>query len=930
MKILLFCCLFIYLFGTNQAATIDSLPTDPFLKTGTLPNGLTYYIRHNPASPGYTSFYLVQNVGALLEEDQQNGLAHFLEHMAFNGSLNFPGKSMIRMLERHGITMNRGINAYTSLNETLYGLDNIPGDKKMTDSCLLILHDWSHLLTLDPKAIESERPVILEEWRTRRDADFRLNAQTIPVLLKGSQYAIRDIIGDTAVIRNFQPEELRKFYATWYRPDLQAILIIGDIDLTRTEQQIKTLFTDIPAPENVPSRPFFELSLNEKFSFIQATDPEASQVKIRVKTIQKDPVSQTTVLNNLKNDLETELFNRLMRERFYETFQRQGIPAMAYSLVRHDALQRGYRALTLTLIPRMGDEEKVLKAALTEKERVKRFGFTNEEIKRVQTALLREAETACSAQNKQPNSFYIEILSQHFLENKPIIAPSDYLGFLRQELPHITSEKLIQDLENWDDGSNYFVSATGPEKMTKLDSAQIHRLLLEPGQMDLKPYREQTAGKLMVKDHLTDGKIIKEASLKQFDIREWTLSNGAKVVFKPLDTDQRIALLAFRKGGTSGCSLEELPAASLLPSLVNNYGIGNLDALQLDKILSVKEVNSEINIRSNYDAIAGQAPSAELETLLQTVWLRFEHPRFDYSVHQGIINRFKAQSMTRGQDPFQCMNDTVAVILGNYNPRTMPLNTEQLEGISLQQIQQLYRKKFGDITGFTFLIVGNGEEKQIKKLVEKYIGSLPASGKSQTVTLNRVPLPGWKTLTKTITLPFTEQKSTVLIHLTGQMDYSLKNEYYLHLLRELIELHCFRELREKDGSVYHVTVQKNFEIIPSGKATLMINFDCAPGREQELSGRVNEIFKTLAQKGPQEAELQKVIQNFKTERQQTFQNNQYWINTLFYRYFYKIDKANDADYNRFYTQSTPKACRLFFQKFREKGHQTEFFFQPRQ
>lgn len=550
MKRLFLLC---FMFSFVCPVEADTFPvSDSLLRTGRLANGLTYYIRHNPVSAGYAGFYLVQNVGALLEEDHQNGLAHFLEHMAFNGSRHFPGKSMIRMLERHGVAFGQGINAYTSLNETLYGLDHVPVGQNMLDSCLLILHDWSHFLNLDSQAMEKERPVILEEWRTRRDADFRLKAQTTPVMFQGSQYAVRDIIGDTAVIRNFHPDELREFYRTWYRPDLQAIVVVGDVDVMDTEQRIKTLFADIPASRQVLPRPFFEIPLEKPFSFVQATDPEAARIRIQVSTLQKSSSAGVSGEDRLKEKLQMELFNRLMRERLYEMFQRQGVPALAYSLVRHDA-QRGYRALTLTLIPRAGDEEKVLKAALAEKERVKRFGFTEEELKRARTALLKEAESAVSQQDKQPDGFYVEQLSQHFLENKLLLSASAWFEGMRRELPRITSQELLAKLKAWDDGRNYRVSVTGPDDMVRLDSDGIRQLLLSAGELSLSPYEEQPEITLTITDSLSGGKIIKETIQKQSGAKEWVLSNGAKVIFKPLPTEQRISILAFRK--------EELPAA---------------------------------------------------------------------------------------------------------------------------------------------------------------------------------------------------------------------------------------------------------------------------------------------------------------------------------------------------------------------------------
>lgn len=917
----------IFIFGYNQAENLQDTLSGLSFKTGRLSNGLTYYIRHNPASAGHTSYYLVQNVGALLEEDHQNGLAHFLEHMAFNGTLHYPGKSMLSMLEKQGITLNRGINAYTSLNETLYGLDNVPNAPGMADSCLLILHDWSHFLSLDKNAIEAERPVILEEWRTRRDADFRLKAKTTPVWMKGSRYAVRDIIGDTTVIKNLQQEDLRKFYRTWYRPDLQAILIIGDLDPEQTEQLLKKQFADISAPPNAPGRPFFEIPLNEKFTFVQATDPETPRVRIRISTRQRATDTTTSPEAVLLENLQTELFNRLMRERLFGMFRQNNIPALGYSLVRHTP-ERGYKALTLTVIPRPGDEEKVVKAMLTEKERAKRHGFTEGELQRAKTMLLNDARKACDNQDKQPNAYYIERYSQNFLENTPVPEPADYLKFLQRQLSAITSEQMAGLLKKWDDGTNYTVSVTGPVNMAPIDSARIREWITTASQWEIAPYREEQPAELLIPSSLTEGKIVKETLLKELGAKEWILSNGAKVVFKPLTDGQGLSLLAFRAGGTSGCTPEESAIAGILPALVNNYGISNLDALQLGKILSVKDINCGITLKPTYEAMAGHAPSAEAESLLKMIWLRFEQPRFDANVHKGLINNFKSQWTMRSKDPFQQINDTLVATLNNYAPRFLPLQTSQFDQITLEETEKLYRKKFADPASFTFLITGQGDEEQIKKLTEKYIGSFPSAQLTQKPILEKAIFPAWKKLTKTRTMPFPEPKSTVLINLVSELPYSPENEHYHNVMSTLLQAACMKELREKDGAVYQVSVQNEFEAKPAGKAIIMVYFDCAPEREQELTDRVNRIIDDLTRKGPEEEELQKALKNLKATENRSTDHNSRWINTLFFWYFHGINKADKNYTEQLYNKTSVKSCRTFFRKFMNKAHQTNFFFKP--
>lgn len=917
--------LFFIVAGHYLLAGRSPLNLDSSVRTGRLENGLTYYVRSNTVPEGRAYFYLVQNVGALLENDHQNSLAHFLEHMAFNGSKHFPGKSMIGMLERHGVSFGKDINAYTALNETIYGLNNVPAENRLIDSCLLILHDWSHFLNLDERAIKAERPVILEEWRTRRDANFRLQAQTTPVSYQGSQYAVRDIIGDTAIIRGISPEEFRKFYHTWYRPDLQAVVVVGDFDADDMEMRIKSLFSAIPMSKGLPERPFFDIPLKKELAFVQATDPEAGHVRIEVRTMQKEvvPADET---EGLRMALKTDLFNRLMKTRIAESFRVNKVPALGGGLVRYEE-QRGYHSLVLIVGMRPGSEVKALEAALAEKERVTRYGFTDGEMKLEKSALLREIETASAGYLKQPSAAWVEKLSQYFLVQVPVPDPQAYLEFVRRELPLVSSDALVDCMRAWDDGSHCVVTVTGPTKMQSVDVGMVEQALQRVKAMELHPYQDSREENTLLAVQPFGGKIVKEKVLPALGAWEWTLSNGGRVIFRPMDQENQVSLMAYRKGGLSVCAEQDIAAVSALPMLVEHFGAGKLNYVELDRILTPRNVSCGVIVKPWYTGIGGNAPKEEAETLLQMAFLRLEQPRFDSVMHKGIINRLRKQVTEQGNNPFQRINDTLTAMLGNYESRWMPVTDKQLETVSLNQVERLYKELFSGASDFTFLIVGDLDTAVLKPWVEKYIGSISA-GKGDARYVDHSPRYSGKEISKEQVLPLSSPRSTVLINYSGKMKYSFEHELYHSVLKEVLEARCMEQLRNKMGATYQVTAQASFEANPVGKYALMVNFDCAPGREKELASQVYALVKELAVEGPTDEDMKKAVKKIQSEYDLSRQTNSFWTNALFFWSLNGVDKSNPNYYHIWLEQITPADLRKYAQSALKSSDRVELTVMP--
>ena len=471
-------------------------PVDPAIRTGKLANGLTYYIRHNEEPKERASFYIIQNVGALLENDNQDGLAHFLEHMAFNGTKNFPGKGIINTLEKHGVAFGRNINAYTSQNETVYNLSDVPVNAPgLIDTCLLILHDWSDFLLLTEEEIDLERGVISEEWRTRRNASFRMQRQFFPVLFKDSKYAVRDVIGNLDVIKNFDYPTLRSFYHDWYRTDLQAIAVAGDIDVDEMEKKIIKLFSGIKAVENAQEREFITIPYHAETLFTKATDPEATSSSVAIYVKFEGAKPENKDLSYLRKSYAANLFNRMMSDRINEILQRGNPPFMSGS-ISYGGFARGYDILAINATAHPNRMEEALKAIYGEALRVKLHGFTQPELERAKRNVISMMENQWKQQDKIRNDQHIRKMQAHYLQGEPLISVDFEWEYIQEILPGITVGEVSEMARNWVKNENRVVIVTGPEKedVRLLDEETAFAIMSEVDNSTLLPYEEQDLG----------------------------------------------------------------------------------------------------------------------------------------------------------------------------------------------------------------------------------------------------------------------------------------------------------------------------------------------------------------------------------------------------------------------------------------------------
>ncbi len=903
-----------------QTDLIRQVPLDPEIKTGKLENGLTYFIRHNKEPEKRASFYFIQDVGALLENDNQNGLAHFLEHMAFNGTLHFPGKGIISSLEKHGVAFGTNINAYTGQDETIYNLSDVPVDSPgLMDSCLLAMYDWSHFISLDEKEIDAERPVITEEWRTRRDADFRMSKQYLPVLLKDSKYAIRDVIGDLEVIKNFSYDTIRKFYHDWYRPDLQAVAVVGDFDPNEMEKKIKAQFSQLKPVENPLTRPVFEVPPHKEIFYALATDKEASQSSVDIYILSKGTDPSNKDLGYLREQILVRLMNAMMRTRINDLLQK-GNPPFVSGAIRYSELVRGYDVLNISATAKPNQEDLALQAIYTEAERAKRSGFTKAELDRAKADLLTNYDNYFKQKDKISNDTYIESVQEYFLTKEPAPSIDFEYDFVKNIIPSVTEGEISSLFKSLMVEDNRVIVVMGPDdkNVKHLSESEVKDIIRKVQSSDIAAYQDIKLGVSLVNETLPGARVIKTVLLKQFGAVEWTLANKAKVVYKKVDFEKdNVILSAYSLGGTSLYNLDTLPSANMLPAIIGTYGIGDFDNVTLQKMLSGKKASAGINLGELTEGISGSSTPKDFETMMQLLYLRFEKPRFDKEAHNAIMTRYDAFLANMAKDPSKIMQDSVSLYLTNYSPRTMVMNPEFLKLVDFEKVKKVYTERFRNAADYTFFIVGNISEDTVRPMVEKYIGSIQGyPGKENWIDRKVMP-PKGKFL-KDVSIPLTVPKATVFISHNTALKYTSFNNVTLKVIQGILDIVFTEKVREEAGGTYGVSLNIGSQKFPVQEATDLIMFDCDPAKANDLKAIIYKELDKIITVGPTKENLDKAVTNLLKNREESKLHNSYWSNALYSYYYTGIDVNDPKNYEDILKKLTiddiKKVAGMFFSK----------------
>lgn len=888
------------------------VPFNPEVRRGKLSNGLTYYICRNTNVPHRAEFNIIQNVGSLMEEDNQNGLAHFLEHMAFSGTEHFPGNQITETLKKYGVKMGSHLNASTSYNETVYKLGDIPTtDEGLIDTCLLILHDWSHYITLDDdNLLDKERKVIIEEERMRSDVGTRLSEKARPVLLRGSKYVKHNVIGDLDIIRNFKKQTLIDYYHAWYRPDLQAIVVVGDIDVNRMEKKIIDLFSKIPVVENAKPRPFFPVPLSGDVSYVLAVDNEIPYSFISLNILSEATKPEMKDHRYMKDVLVESLYNQMLKARMSKLTEQKN-PVCLAADSKMGPLVRGYKLYSISVTTRPDQESKGLEMVYVENERLKRFGFTENELNEAKKMLLVSFQTMYNNMDKITNGQLAAEIQTYFLENEPAPGFEYYYRFAQAVVPTITVKEVSDKAKEWITRENMVISVSGPKNVPHLTKGEVLSVLKKVEKMDLQPYTavDNSIHDKLIVGKLRGGKIVKEEALTASGASEWILDNGARVIFRKTDLDKnQVEVMAYSKGGTSLYGADLLPSAMLLNQLVPAYGIGNLGAKELNQYLLGKEIHFGVNVDVLAEKVAGSSSPENFETLMQLFYLCFENPRFDKNAHELMMQQARVSMQT------SVMNDSLQMILTDYNPRVQLYNERLLDQVSLEKIEKIYRDRIQDASDFTFFIVGNVDEEYARTLVEKYIGSIKSIYRKENWKDTGVRCPKGVTR-KVIKVKGEDAKANVIAVYSKEMDYNVRDNFYFGILQSILRLRCMQSIREEAGGTYNIVLQGSAEREPVGLYNLSVSFDCDPARVEELKTILFNEMDRMVKEGPTQEELVQVVIAIRGQYEKAKLHNSYWMNALSIQALYGVDVTDPKNYNDIIDYVTPENIRDFAQRF---------------
>lgn len=882
--------------GQNIGGLNDRLPLDPAIRTGKLANGLTYFIRRNARPEKRLEMRLVVHAGSVLERDDQQGLAHFVEHMAFNGTKHFKKNHLIDFLEGIGMRFGADLNAYTSFDETVYMLQLPTEDSVAIDKGIQILEDWAHNVLMEEKDIDDERGVIMEEWRLSRGAGARMREKTFPVIFSGSQYGVRIPIGHPDVIQNFKYGTLRDFYRDWYRPELMSVVVVGDYDPVRIEAMIKEHFEGIKSSGNRPERIQTPIPDNPGTLYAGVTDPEARASDINV-FYKRNPVHHQTV-GDYRRGLVEDLAITMLNERLDELARSSGPPFLHARVGTWD-FNNAKRLFNLSIDVSDNGHLRGLEAGLTEIERARRHGFTQGELDRARANLLKTYETYNSERDKTESANYCRELVSLYLgrESAPGIA-YEY-ALVQKYIPLVSLDDVDSVLSTLLTEHSRVVTATSPEKegLRVPDEAEVMSVFSRVAGVQIAAYVDKATDKLLMSHMPVAGRVVGEKTLAAISVVEWTLSNGVHVVLKPTDfKNDEVLMSAFSPGGLSLVSSADLVPASTAAGIVAQSGVGDFTQVELGKVLAGKDVRVVPGISELTEGFQGSASPKDLETMMQLIYLYATAPRRDETAFAVTKQNLETAAKNRASDPQQVFVDTVRAILSGNSPRRRPLDASFISELDLDRSISAYKNRFADMSDFTFVFVGNFVLSDMRRLCEQYLAALPSTQRQETwEDWNMETLRGdvRREVRKGL-----EPKSTVVIDYNGRFDYERGNRFRIAMICDILEIRLRESLREESGGVYAVGAFPNMSRWPNSTYDVFINFGCAPERVNDLISQAIAVVDKFRQDGPTAVELSKVKEMHLRERETNLKTNQFWLGSLQSRYLNREDPLTIPQENK--------------------------------
>ena len=918
---LIVCCNFQQALAQQQ----PPIPIDPNVRIGKLDNGLTYYLRKNNLPANRADFYIAQKVGSIQEEENQRGLAHFLEHMCFNGTTHFPGDALKQYLERIGVKFGENLNAYTSVDETVYNISNVPVNTPgAVDSCLLILHDWSNDLTLDPKEIDKERGVINEEWRTRMSAMQRFQEKLLPAMFAGTKYATCFPIGTMDVVMNFKPQTLRDYYERWYRPDLQGIVVVGDIDVDAVEVQIKKLFADVPAQPNAAKREYYPVNDNKEPIVLIARDKEQPHIQAIVFNKHKaTPDSEKDKIGYLVENYATNLIGNMLNARLNELLQEANPPYIYAGSYDGDFfVAKTKQAFTGIVVCKEDAVESGIATLLREMERARRFGFTESEYQRARAEYLRNLESAYNERDKRKNDEYSNEYVRHFLDNEPIPGIENEYAIINQIAPNIPVAALNQMMQALVTDTNQVVAIFGPEKegiqMPTKDA--VLQTLKDVKAEKLTAYVDKVSDEPLMAEKPQGGKIISEKENPIFGTTELTLSNGVKVILKKTDFKaDEIRMKGTSLGGSSLFPDSEIINIKSLDA-ISAGGLGNFSAVDLEKVLAGKKASVNYGIGDKTENVTGSCSPKDLETMLQLTYLTFTAPRRDDDAFASYKNRNKAALQNQELNPNVAFGDSIQAAIYMHHPRAIRMKSDMIDKIDYDKLMEMYKDRYKDASDFTFIFVGNIDIAKDKDLIAEYLGALPAINRKETFRDTKLEMRKGTYKNEFIKQQETP-KSSVFVVYNGKCKYNQKNNILMSMTSQILDLVYTDKVREEEGGTYGVYVGGSLSKYPKETALLQIIFDTAPDKKDKLMKIIFAEAENLAKAGPSDANLKKVKEYMLKKHTEDLKENRFWLGSINEYIFTGVDMIKD--YENLVNSITAKEVQKFADDLMKQKNEVE-------
>ena len=891
----------------SQDSLTQVIAMDPQVRTGRLSNGLQYFVRANGQPAGRAELRLVVNAGSVLEDDDQRGLAHFVEHMSFNGTEHFPGNDVAGFIQALGMRFGAHVNAHTSYDETVYQLQ-IPTDNRgIVDRALLVMEDWAHAVSFNPAEVEKERGVVLEEWRLGLGAESRLRDAEMPILLKGARYAERSPIGRPEIIRNVSLARLKQFYADWYRPDLMAVIAVGDFNPAVVEQMIVQHFERIPAASNRRPRPNFTVPPHTETAFSLAADREATATVVTVSSV--SPADDQRTVGTYRQQMVERLFARLLNSRLDEVAHQPNAPFTAAETNRGLFLRTTVMTTLAALVPD-GGAERGLSAILTEAERVVRFGFTQSELDREKLDSQRYLDEALLEKDKSPSAPLADELVRHVVQDEPVPGIVYEQAMSQRFLPGITLEEVNALAKTWVPDGNRVISVNAPERpgLSLPTTARLSAAISAVNAATLTRYVDKVANQPLLASVPSPGTISKTATRDAIGVTEWTLSNGVRVILKPTPfKEDEILFRAVSPGGTSIASDQDLVAAETAEQVLSESGLGAFSSIELNKMLAGVSTGVQAYIGEIEEGVRGGSTRKDVEKMFQLIYLNFTSPRADATQFEALKARLRPMLANQQARPETAFRQAVLSALTQDNPRARPLTPSSIDQMNLERSLAFHKNRFADASDFTFVFVGAIDVPTFKPLVERYLASLPALHRTEAAVDRGVHPPDG--IVEREVVKGVEPRSQVNIVFTGPFQNTPLNRLQLQTMSEMLGGNLHQTLREDMGGTYGVNVDPKFSKFPTSEYQITVDFSCDPARVDALTLAAWQVIRDFIKDGPSDGQLAGARSAFNRELQTGFQENGDLLNELTTRVSYGEDYADVFNPKALYDQLTTTSLR---------------------